>query len=149
MRRFARRVPGVVYLGNCPYGEELARLYRSADVLVVPGANETFSLILLEALASGLPVVAARQGGPAEILRPGCGELARPGDPADFAAKIRSVLAGPPLGPACRRHAESHYSWEATFQGLLEVYRSAIADRASAPPERAGAFSRRLEPAKR
>ena len=149
VRRFARRVPGVVYLGNCPYGEDLARLYRSADVLVVPGANETFSLILLEALASGLPVVAARQGGPAEILQPGCGELARPGDPADFAAKTRAVLSGPPLGPACRRHAETHYSWETTFQGLLEVYRSAIDGRAASPPERAGAASRRLEPAKR
>jgi alpha-1,6-mannosyltransferase len=148
-RRFARRVPGVVCLGACRYGEDIASLYRCADVLAVPSRNETFSLILLEALASGLPVVAARQGGPAEILPPGCGELADPGDPADFAAKLRRVLAGPDLGPACRRHVEAGCSWESTFQGLLEVYRSAIESRPRSRSEPPAAAPRRLEAVKR
>jgi sucrose-phosphate synthase len=106
-------------------------------------------LILLEALAAGLPVVAARQGGPAEILRAGCGELARPGDPSDFASKIRSVLERPDRGAECRRHVEAHCSWDATFRGLLDVYLSAVEERARAPLARPAVSSRRLEPVKR
>ena len=123
--RIARSRAGVALLGTCPYGERLASVYRSADVLAVPGRNETFSLTVLEAFASGLPVVGVDQGGPSEILRPGIGELARPGDAMDFADKVRSILRGKALGAACRKHAEKHYSWERTFQALLEVYDSA------------------------
>jgi len=123
--RFARSIAGVAFLGTCPYGEHLASVYRSADVLAVPGRNETFSLTVLEAFASGLPVVGVDQGGPSEILKPGIGELARPGDATDFADKVRSILRGKALGAACRKHAEKHYSWERTFQALLEVYDSA------------------------
>ncbi|HVR74562.1 MAG TPA: glycosyltransferase [Planctomycetota bacterium] len=124
--RLARSRAGFVYLGICPYGEQLAQLYRSADVLAVPGRNESFSLIVLEAFASGLPVVAVSQGGPSEICRPGLGELARPGDAGDFAAKVRLVLASGISGSACRRHVESSCSWEQTFGRLLKVYECAL-----------------------
>jgi glycosyltransferase involved in cell wall biosynthesis len=125
-RRFARLRDGIVYLGTCAHGEKLAELYRSADVLAVPSRNETFSLIVLEAFASGLPVVAVKQGGPAEICAPGIGALATPGDARDFAAKLRGVLRGNVMASECRDHVENSYSWNRTFRRLLEVYESTL-----------------------
>ena len=125
-RRFARSRDGIVYLGTCAHGEKLAELYRSADVLAVPSPNETFSLIVLEAFASGLPVVAVKQGGPSEICAPGIGTLATPGDAADFAAKLRTVLQGNVNPSECRIHVENSYSWDRTFHRLLEVYQSTL-----------------------
>lgn len=112
----------VVYHGLCPYGPELARLYAGADVLAMPGRNETFGLAVLEAMASGLPVVAARRGGPVELIPPAVGALARPGDPGDLAEKLSLVLARGPAVRRCRRHVEEHYSWDRTFNRLLEIY---------------------------
>ncbi len=125
--RLAKSRRGVVCTGICPYGERLAELYRAADVLAVPGRNETFSLIVLEAWASGLPVVAANEGGPSELLRGVEGALAQAGDSKDFAAKLRLALERSRKGspPACHR-ALTGYSWESTFTRLLEVYESVL-----------------------
>jgi alpha-1,6-mannosyltransferase len=122
VRRAARRSSRVFWLGACPYGERLAALYRAADVLALPSRHETFGLTVLEAFASGLPVVAVRQGGPSELCRSELGALARPGDARDFAMKLREVLAGPRHPAAARRHVEESYSWEATFERLLALY---------------------------
>ncbi len=125
--RMARSRRGIVYAGMCPYGERLAELYRAADVLAAPGPNETFSLIVLEAFASGLPVVAVNEGGPSELCHAGTGELARAGDARDFAAKIRDVLGGRVSSTECRTHVEARYSWDKTFNRLLDVYETAQA----------------------
>jgi glycosyltransferase involved in cell wall biosynthesis len=127
-RRFARRQDGVVYLGSRSYGKELADLYRAADVLAVPGRNEAFGLVVLEALACGLPVVAVRQGGPSALLsRPGLGLLACPGDPVDLACKIRQALdQGTGGWRERRRFAEENFAWERSFEKLLAVYESVI-----------------------
>ncbi len=58
-----------------PYGERLAKHYAAADVLAMPSRSETFGLAVLEALASGVPVVAVKQGGPANLLPPNVGAL--------------------------------------------------------------------------
>ena len=60
--RFVRSTAHTVYTGIIPYGERLAELYATADVLALPSRNETFGLTILEALASGIPVVAMNQG---------------------------------------------------------------------------------------
>jgi alpha-1,6-mannosyltransferase len=143
VRRFACATAGVAYLGMRAYGDDLARLYRSADVLAVPGRYETFSLIVLEALASGLPVVAARQGGPAEIL-PGIGELAEPGDALDFGRKVLAVLREPLASSVYRDHVERLYSWEKTFDGLLELYRTLAGEKGGRRPVAALAEEDRL-----
>jgi len=120
--RFARSRGDVALRGLCPYGPELARLYAEADVLAVPGRNETFGLAVLEALASGLPVVAAGRGGPVELITPEVGALARPGDPGDLAAKLARVLGRGWDARGLRMHVERHYSWERTFGALLDGY---------------------------
>lgn len=114
----------VRFLGSCPYGAELAEHYRRADVLAVPSPNETFNLTVLEGLASGLPVVAVRQGGPRGLVKPEIGALANPGDPADFARALREVAARKISPETCRNHVESASSWRHTFDRLLRVYES-------------------------
>jgi len=118
----ARSRSDVTIRGLCPYGTELARLYAQADVLAVPSRNETFGLAVVEAFASGIAVVATRRGGPVELIAPPVGALARPGDSGDLAEKLAQVLDRRPSARLCRRHAERHFSWDRTFNRLLEVY---------------------------
>lgn len=71
----------------------LADLYADADLFVFPSATETCGLVALEALASGVPVVAANAGGVKENLREGItGMLVTPGDPAAFATAIEALV---------------------------------------------------------
>src|SRR5262249_42970624 len=59
--------PGAVFLGKL-HGEELATAYANADVFVFPSKTDTFGLVILEALASGVPVAAYPVPGPIDIL---------------------------------------------------------------------------------
>ncbi|HBP17432.1 MAG TPA: hypothetical protein DEA08_06535 [Planctomycetes bacterium] len=124
-RQLERQAAGdgrVRFLGAIPYGQELAQRYRQADVLAVPSPNETFNLTVLEGLASGLPVVAVRQGGPRDLVTDEVGALARPSDPADFARALHEV-AKRRISPAfCREHVEARSSWTRTFDRLLDLY---------------------------
>ena len=65
-----RRYPAVTFTGN-QIGEALAECYASADVFVFPSRTDTFGMVLLEAMASGLPVAAYPVTGPLDIVRPG------------------------------------------------------------------------------
>jgi len=66
----ARRFPDVVFTG-AKHGEELAAHFRSADAFVFPSRTDTFGLVLLEAMASGVPVAAYPVPGPIDVVRPG------------------------------------------------------------------------------
>jgi glycosyltransferase involved in cell wall biosynthesis len=63
------KFPHVRWLGVLPR-DELARVYASADVFTFPSQNETFGLVMLEAMACGTPVAAYPVDGPLEVLRP-------------------------------------------------------------------------------
>ena len=72
---------------------QIARRLSSADLCVWPAINEAFGMALLEAQASGVPVVAGRSGGVGEIVVPGVtGLLVRPGDAPAFAEAVRSLI---------------------------------------------------------
>lgn len=120
--RVARLADRIEFVGCCPYGEELAEHYRSADLLASPSPNETFNLTVLEGLASGLPVVAIRQGGPKSLVTDAVGALAAPNDPADLARCLSEVGHRDVDPAACRAVAEQQYPWSKTFDRLLEVY---------------------------
>ncbi|MHB1127159.1 MAG: glycosyltransferase [Bacillota bacterium] len=84
----------VSFLGYQPY-ESLPRWYAVADLLAAPSLREGFGLVALEAMATGVPVVAGRVGGLPEFVQDGVnGLLVNPGDPADLAAKIVLCLQG-------------------------------------------------------
>ncbi len=122
--RFVRTTAHAVYAGMIPYGERLAEIYATADVLALPSRNETFGLTILEALASGIPVVAINQGGPTNLLHARVGALAAPGDPVDFADKLARVLEDKSLAEQCRAYVAEYFSWDKTFIKLLTIYDS-------------------------
>jgi glycosyltransferase involved in cell wall biosynthesis len=75
---------------------EVAARFAAADLFVWPAINEAFGMAILEAQASGLPVVAGNSGGVGDVVADGVtGLLAPPGDPAAFAAAVRTLLENP------------------------------------------------------
>jgi hypothetical protein len=91
-------------------GPDVDRSYESADLFVLPSRGETYGMVVTEALARGLPVVATDVGGVAEALGHGTGgtrpgRLVPPGDPAALAAAVRAWLGDAELRLAWRRAA--------------------------------------------
>lgn len=120
--------------------DRLADLYADADVFVFPSPTETCGLVVLEAMASGVPVIAARAGGVVEQLREGInGHLCAPGDPEAFAVAIERLVRDVPhrTGLAAGALAfASDRSWDRELDRLEPMYREA---QAQLPPK--GALS--------
>ena len=117
------------------YAEAMA----SADVYVTAGPYETFGLAVLEAQASGLPVVGVDAGALRERVTPDRGRLGPVDDARAMAANIIAVAAQRgPLGAAARRHVvEAGYGWDATFRRLFALYRSTAGQVGISMPGRA------------
>ena len=78
--------------------EELARWYRSSDLLVLPSHSEGTPLVVMEALSCGTPVLAARVGGIPELIEPGRnGDLVEPRQPEMLAEKLGELLEAPAI----------------------------------------------------
>ncbi len=110
-------------------GTDLARVYASADVFLFASRTDTFGQVILEAQASGLPVVAAAEGGPLSLIEAGeTGLLANP-DADSLAEAVLSIAAQPLLAGRLRRgglSAVSERSWEAALQRLAGGYGKAL-----------------------
>jgi glycosyltransferase involved in cell wall biosynthesis len=111
------------------YRNDLPDLMRAADVFVLPSRYESFSLVLLEAMASGLPVVTARTVGAAELVSHACGIVLD--DPNDESALGRALLAlvndealRKRMGLAARQTAALH-SWQRMAREYLQLYEEA------------------------
>lgn len=105
---------------------DLAALYASADALVFPSLYEGFGLPVLEAMSSGLPVVAAAEGSVPEVGG-NAAVYARGGDAADFARVLGALLADPPeraRRSALGRDRAACFSWDKTAAATLSVLRS-------------------------
>ncbi len=103
--------------------EALARLLASADIYVTAGPHETFALSVVEAQASGLPVVGVAAGALVDRVPPHVGRLGPARDAAAFAERIAEVAAErEALGAAARAHVEAAFSWDRTFERLLAAY---------------------------
>jgi alpha-1,6-mannosyltransferase len=117
----------------CPPGE-VARLMASADALLHGGDQETFGLVILEAMACGLPVIAVAAGAFTELVHPDCGLLCRPGDSRAMAQSVRDLFSqdSARLGAQARQHVERHYAWDAVVNGLLDHYQAVLGSRSQA-----------------
>ena len=106
-----RRYPGAHFTG-AKHGEDLARHYAAGDVFVFPSRTDTFGLVLLEALACGLPVAAYPVPGPLDVIgNSGCGVL-----DDDLAAAAVRALAIPKA--RCRAWA-LQFSWRRCAEQFL------------------------------
>jgi phosphatidyl-myo-inositol alpha-mannosyltransferase len=107
----------------------LAELYAQAWVTVLPSVDEAFGLVLVESLAAGTPVVAARSGASPEIVRDGSvGRLFTPDDENDLIRAIDETLdlaSGAGTRDACRIEAERH-DWSNVVAEYETAYRAAL-----------------------
>jgi alpha-1,6-mannosyltransferase len=103
---------------------QLAQLLGSCDLLVHPGDCETFGLIVLEAMACGLPVVAANGGGVAELVDRDTGILAEPNSVDSLAGAIEAIYQRDMarMGQAARRKAAGRYDWDEILPQVLGRY---------------------------
>ena len=116
---------------------DVADLMRAADLFVLPSRRDSCPLVMLEAMASGLPVVTARTVGTADLVAPGGGVvLERPDEVAALAGALRRLTHDAAMraamGRAARSVAEAH-SWEAMARQYLALIESCVASRKPAP----------------
>lgn len=111
-------------------GKKLARAYASADIFVFPSTTETLGMAMLEALASGLPVVAADSGATDEVVSHGeSGLLFQAGSREGFVEAVSRVLSDEELRESLSRGARAaagERSWEASTRALRGYYREAL-----------------------
>jgi sugar transferase (PEP-CTERM/EpsH1 system associated) len=110
---------------------DIAELMRTMDIFVLPSLGEGISNTILEAMSSGLPVVATRVGGNAELVTEGVtGKLVPPGEPWQLAEALLDYYRGPELisshGKTARQEIESGFTMEAMTKGYVDVYDSVL-----------------------
>jgi phosphatidylinositol alpha 1,6-mannosyltransferase len=135
------RCPDAVYSGRLSH-HDLATVMASADLFFLPHASMTGGLTLLEAQASGLPVLVMGEGSVREYMKPAfSGVVCRPGDIVGSAARAAELLTDAGcrrgMGEAGRRYAHSR-SWPSSLERVYALYRDAI---------RPGALGVRMSPA--
>jgi glycosyltransferase involved in cell wall biosynthesis len=117
------------YFAGYLRGEALAAAYASSDLFVMPSETETLGLVLLEAMASGCPVVAVRAGGIPDAVEDGVtGFLYEPGEHG-LVETVRRVLDHPDESASVRARARAeveHHGWQDATDLLRQQYRQAI-----------------------
>jgi alpha-1,6-mannosyltransferase len=109
--------------------QKLAGVIASCDAFLHANENEIFGLVVLEAMAAGLPVIGPNKGGVGELIDEAVGQHAATSDPADLAEAIEALFARDvaAISDTARRRAVARHSWDATFEGLTKLYADLIA----------------------
>ena len=113
------------------HGQDLARVYASADAFLFASQTDTFGQVLLEAQASGLPVVAVAEGGPVSLIDSGETGILVPADPSALADALGQIVTQQLLSERLRRSALTAVrgrTWEASLQRLADGYAIALAE---------------------
>jgi glycosyltransferase involved in cell wall biosynthesis/predicted metal-dependent phosphoesterase TrpH len=112
-------------------GDDLARAYADADVFLFPSQTDTYGQVVVEAQASGVPVLAVRAGGPADLIDEWRSGLLCSPDPEEMAAKLLRIVESPSLRARLVRGglaAAAGRSWARALEQLAEGYDLALAD---------------------
>jgi phosphatidylinositol alpha 1,6-mannosyltransferase len=129
---FAERVPDAVFAGF-QSGDALGRAVASMDVFFMPSVTETFGNVTTEAMAAGVPVVAARATGAIDLVEEGVtGFLVPPTDVAAYADAIERLVRDPALRQAAGtdgHRAAARYVWDSANQAVLDAYLDMMAAR--------------------
>ena len=125
-----RNLQDVVFTGSVS-NEDRARYYKSADIYCSPATgNESFGIVLLEAMAAGAPIVASNIEGYAGVVTHGVdGLLVPPKDGAALAAAIERLLADPALRERLAGNASrtvDEYRWDRVARRVLDHYAAAM-----------------------
>jgi phosphatidylinositol alpha 1,6-mannosyltransferase len=135
-------LPNAVYTGYLT-DTALATAFASSDIFFNPSASETFGCVTVEALASGLAVVAADAPGSRDIIRNGVdGILCPPEDRDAFAAAVKQLIVNPVARAELRQHGlvrAAGYRWDNLFQETVRHYEDAARNLPTIhrlPPER-------------
>ncbi len=107
---------------------DIADIYPLMDIFVLPSLREPFGLVLLEAMASGVPVIATASGGPVDFIQSGVnGILVPPVDPIQLASQIDSLLSDPvrskTIAQAGYEKVKNSYCIKETVLNICDVYR--------------------------
>ena len=107
------------------YRRDIAEIMRAVDLFVFPSRYEACTLVLLEAMASGLPVITATTAGGSEIVTPECGAVLPDSEDTQTLVQALNTLAGNPeqrtrMGKASRTVAEQH-SWPSMAQSYVDL----------------------------
>jgi glycosyltransferase involved in cell wall biosynthesis len=115
-----------VFLAGWRPHELLPQALNAADLLVLPSVAEAFGLVLIEAMACGLPVIAADAHGPAEILAEGTGWLVPPDDQEALAGALLTAAADPDerrrRGARAYGHSRASYSWPSIAAQIAALF---------------------------
>jgi alpha-1,6-mannosyltransferase len=116
---------------------ELACLLAGSDALVHAGDTETFGLIVLEAMASGIPVVGVNAAAVAELVTPETGVLARSSAARDLADAVAALFDQDVarMGRTARQAVEERWTWDTTLARLFETYRELLGRPPAGPPQ--------------
>ncbi|MBV8520090.1 MAG: glycosyltransferase [Acidobacteria bacterium] len=118
----------VTFTGALPRDAVRRELHR-ANALVHPSLFETFGVVLIEALATGLPVLATRCGGPSEIIDPSLGELVDPGSEDQLTAAMLRMTERTFDANALRASVANRFSYDAIGAQLVSLYQRILGDR--------------------
>ena len=130
-RKIARMTAGdrITMLGRVRR-EQIPELMRACTLYCLPSYGEPFGMSLLEAMASGKPVVVTDAGGAAHIVEAGGGRKAAVGMPEPLAEAMLEILASPHLqarmGAFNRARIEKNYAWESVITQLEGIYASLL-----------------------
>ena len=131
---FEQRLPQATFVGF-QKGQNLGRAVASMDMLFNPSVTETFGNVTLEAMAAGLPVVAAIATGSESLVTDGVtGRLIRPGAIDAFADALASYCTDDGARLAAGRagvEASRHYGWDEVNQALVDAYLRIVRQRAA------------------
>jgi alpha-1,6-mannosyltransferase len=127
----ARYSPQVIAIDYERDPIKLAAMIASCDAFLHANENEIFGLVVLEAMAAGLPVVGPSRGGVSELVDEAVGQLAPAADGEGLAQAIDALFARDleALSNAARQRAETRHSWDSTFEGLTRLYANLVAGR--------------------